>query len=82
MVIAACVLLGIGLVYRTAWIVDCRRSSGQLERCWQSGPLVVSVDQLVQLAAASGVAGWVGFNTYNPSLRDPRRRDPETPPTS
>ena len=72
---AAAGVAAIGLTYRTAYIVDCRLSGGGLATCWTAGPLVVSVDELIKVAGALGVGGWLGFNTYNPSLRDPRRPD-------
>lgn len=80
LVIACGVLAFLALAYRTAYIVDCRRSTGRLERCWQEGPLVISIDELTRLATISGLAGWAGFNTYNPALSDPRKRNPKPPP--
>lgn len=76
---AALVIASLALVFRVSYIVDCRRSSGQLLLCWERGPLAfpaITVDQWGQILAASGMsaglAGWAGYNTYNPSLR---RRD-------
>lgn len=76
---AAMVIASLALVFRVAFIVDCRRSSGQLLLCWERGPLAlpaITVDQWGQILGAAGVsgalAGWAGYNTYNPSLR---RRD-------
>ena len=80
LVIACSVLALLALAYRTAYIVDCRRSTGRLERCWQEGPLVISIDEAMRLATISGLAGWAGFNTYNPGLSAPRKRDPKQPP--
>lgn len=72
----------IGLAWRTAYVVDCRRSGGALEACWERGPLAISLDDAMKLATvlgAGGAAGWIGgFNTYNPALREPTRpRDPD-----
>jgi hypothetical protein len=80
---AVVVVATILLVFRVAYIVDCRRSSGQLLLCWERGPLAlptITTDQWVQILAASGLtgglagfAGWTkGFNTYNPNLTRPR----------
>ena len=73
------IVTSLALVYRVAYIVDCRRSSGQLLLCWERGPLAlptITVDQWGKILGAAGLsgvlAGWAGYNTYNPSLR---RRD-------
>jgi hypothetical protein len=83
--ITALAIAAVSLAYRTAYVVDCRRSGGPVEPCWTRGPLVLTlnVDDVVKIAGALGVGGWLGFNTYNPSLRDPRagrRPDPPPPP--
>lgn len=83
-IILAIVVASLAVIHRTAYIVDCRRSSGQLLLCWERGPLalpIITSDQWGQILAAAGLsgglggyAGWVkGFNTYNPNLT--RRRD-------
>lgn len=70
----------VSLAWRTAYVIDCRRSTNQLLLCWERGPLAfdVDVDTILKLGAALGAGGGVGwlagFNTLNPNhLRDPRR---------
>ena len=63
--IKAAIILAV--VFRVAFIVDCRRSSGQLLLCWERGPLAlpaITVDLWGHILGAAGVsgalAGWAG----------------------
>jgi len=61
-----------------AFILDCRVAGGAPLTCWRQNPFIVpiaDIERLTTLAAGLGVGGWLGWNTYNPSLRDPRRPD-------
>jgi hypothetical protein len=61
-----------------AFILDCRFAGGAPLTCWRQNPFIVpiaDIERLMTVAAGAGLGGWLGYNTYNPSLRDPRRPD-------
>jgi hypothetical protein len=70
-----------------AFVVDCRIAGGHQRACWAENPItpqVPAIERLLLAAGGAGLGGWLGFNTYNPSLRDPRQRDtlpPSSPPS-
>lgn len=58
-------------LFGVAYIWDCRRSGGDVNACWQEGRKLAGLNSEGGLiAGAVGLASWaVGFNTYNPRLR-------------
>jgi hypothetical protein len=54
-----------------AYIVDCRRSGGEIDKCWLTGLPIAG------LGAGVGGGFRVGFETYNPSLRRRGVDDPD-----
>jgi len=73
----------IGVVWYLTWLgvgIDCRRAGGGSTACWGQNPLTIQVrisdlERLLTALGGLGVGGWLGYNTYNPSLRDPRLPD-------
>ena len=77
-------LLILWAVARGVFIAHCSASGERVIPCWTQGPLVFTADDLTKLATALGglgLGGWLGYNTYNPNLRDPRRRPDDDPPS-
>jgi hypothetical protein len=56
--------------FRIAFIVDCRMAGGGLLACWKTEPLLPSPKDAGAILAAAGAAGVLGYNTYNPNLRN------------
>lgn len=54
-----------------AYIVDCRRAGGDVERCWLTGL------PFMGLGGAAGGAFQLGYETLNPKLRKGRPTDPD-----
>jgi hypothetical protein len=52
-----------------AYIIDCRRSGGELDKCWLTGLPIAG------LGAGVGGGFKIGFETFNPALR--RRNGPD-----
>lgn len=46
-----------------AYIIDCRRAGGELDKCWLTGLPIAG------LGGAAGGGFRVGFETFNPALR-------------
>jgi hypothetical protein len=64
--------------------IDCRLAGGPAPGCWRDNPLTPQIDAnqaipllLAGLGVGGAAGGILGYNTYNPTLRDPRQ-----PPTS
>jgi len=58
----------LSVVAGAAYIIDCRQSGGELDRCWLTGLPIAGI------GGAVGGGFRMGYETYNPSLR---RRDDE-----
>jgi hypothetical protein len=61
------------LVFGTAYLVDCRWNTrgpwDAQDRCWLTAGSMMGIGGM-------GKAGYMlGYNTYNPSLRDPSRTE-------
>lgn len=66
----------ISLVIGGIWISDCRRfadNGEKLQNCYTFGIAVMGSGVGLSSAKSDGFAK--GFNTYNPYLHDPRRRE-------
>jgi hypothetical protein len=61
----------ISVLAGAAYIVDCRHSGGDVERCWLTGL------PFMGLGGAAGGAFQLGYETLNPKLRS--RRPPTDP---
>ena len=53
------------------YIVDCRRTGGDVERCWLTGLPIAG------LGATGGGAFQLGYETLNPKLRRGKPTDPD-----
>jgi hypothetical protein len=88
--VAAVAVFTLNIAVGAGLIWDCRRAGGEVMTCWKEGVALSGLGSTGPLALVIGLAGhqnrasWRdGYNTLNPSLRDPRAggTDP-TEPTS
>lgn len=61
------------IVFATAYLVDCRWNTrgpwnGQ-DRCW------LTAGSMMGIGGMGGAGYYLGYNTYNPNLRDPKRTE-------
>jgi hypothetical protein len=68
-------VFAVGISLGVGYIVDCRRSGGEVDRCWATGRSMVdrAIDLIIGATAGATVGGVVGYWTKNPALH--RRED-------
>jgi hypothetical protein len=73
----------IAAVWYLTWLgvgIDCRLEGRSSLACWKENPLTIQVTDVGRLVTALGglgIGGVLGYHTYNPALRDPRRGEPD-----
>jgi hypothetical protein len=86
--VAAVAVVTLNIAIGAGYIWDCRREGGRPQECWEKGLALSGLGATGPLALVVGLAGqqnrasWRdGYNTLNPSLRDPRAggTDPTEP---
>ena len=71
------------VVWYLTWLgvgIDCRLEGRSSSVCWKENPLTIQiadVGKLITALGGIGIGGVLGYNTYNPALRDPRRGKPD-----
>jgi hypothetical protein len=71
--LAATIAIGMGVGY----IVDCRRSGGNLGDCWITGQGMIN--RVIDLGAIGGAGYVAGYWTLNPKLHTSRKEEQEAP---
>jgi len=66
----AAVVFCVGIALGVGYIIDCRRSGGDVDGCWVTGRGMIdrAIDLIVGATAGATVGGVVGYWTKNPAL--------------